>query len=263
MLYFLGHGDTQHIILMPGTASECFEFGWKAFDIAERVQTPVFVMSDLDLGMNQWMTEPFEYPDTPMDRGKILWEEDMKELKDRYGRYLDVDGDGIPYRTVPGNKDPRSAWFARGTGHDDYANYSEDSPTWERNMARLVKKFETARQYIPKPELNGSGKNKVGIIAFGSTRSAILEAQARLKTEDVKADFLRLKALPLHKSVRTFIDKHEMTYVVEMNRDGQLMTILEMDFPHMTDKLTSVTKHDGLPLTARFVTDAIVEKEQK
>lgn len=263
MLYFLGHGDTQHIILMPGTATECFEFGWKAFDIAERIQTPVFVMSDLDLGMNQWMTEPFEYPDTPMDRGKILWEEDMKELKDRFGRYLDVDGDGIPYRTVPGNKDPRSAWFARGTGHDEYARYSEDSPTYERNMARLVKKFETARQYIPEPEVIGNGKNKIGIIAFGSTRPAIIEAQARLKDEGIKTDFMRLKALPLRKKVRKFVEKHERTYVVEMNRDGQLMMIMEMDYPKLTSKLTSITKHDGLPLTARFVTDAILEKEQK
>lgn len=263
MLSFLGHGDTEHIILIPGTANECFEYGWRSFDIAERVQTPVFVMSDLDLGMNQWMTEPFEYPNTPMDRGKIVWEKELKDWKERFGRYVDVDGDGIPYRTAPGNKDPRSAWFARGTGHDEYANYSEDSPTFERNMERLVKKFKTARQYTPKPEKIGSGKNKVGIIAFGSTRAAILEAQDRLEAEGLKTDFMRLKALPPHESVREFIEKHENTFIVELNRDGQMLTILEMNYPDLSNKMTSVTKHDGLPLTARLVTEAILDKEQK
>ena len=130
--YFMGHGDTQHVILLPGSVNECFEFGWKAFDLAERLQTPVFVLSDLDFGMNQWMTKPFEYPDTPMDRGKVLWEEDLERLKGDWGRYLDVDGDGIPYRTLPGNRHPAAAYFTRGTGHDENARYTEDS----RGLAR-------------------------------------------------------------------------------------------------------------------------------
>ncbi len=148
---FMGHGDTQHVILLPGSVSECFEFGWRAFDIAERVQAPVFVLSDLDFGMNQWMTEPFKYPDTPMDRGKILWEADIEELKGQWGRYLDKDKDGITYRTIPGNKHPMGAYFLRGTGHDEYARYTEDSATWERMMNRLKSKYVTAKKFMPKP----------------------------------------------------------------------------------------------------------------
>ncbi len=148
---FMGHGDTQQVILLPGGVDECFEFGWKSFDLAERLQTPVFVLSDLDIGMNQWMSKPFEYPDTPMDRGKILWEKDLEELKGNWGRYLDKDGDGIPYRTVPGNKHPMASYFLRGTGHDENARYTEEASVWLRNMDRLKKKYETARKFVPAP----------------------------------------------------------------------------------------------------------------
>jgi 2-oxoglutarate ferredoxin oxidoreductase subunit alpha len=145
----MGHGDTEQIVLLPGSVYECFEFGWKAFDIAERLQSPVFVLSDLDFGMNQWMTPPFEYPDRPMDRGKVLWEEDIQRLKDQWARYADVDGDGIPYRTLPGNRQPGAGYFTRGTGHDESAHYTEDSETWHDLLERLHRKYVTARQYVP------------------------------------------------------------------------------------------------------------------
>ena len=161
MTYFISHGDANFVLLLPGTVNECFEFGWKALDLAERLQTPVIVLSDLDLGMNQWMTRPFQYPETPLDRGKVLWEEDLdkiiEEAKDKWGRYLDVDGDGIPYRTIPGNRHPSAAYFTRGTGHDEYAKYSEEPQVWERNLNRLAKKYNTAKQYIPQPILETHG----------------------------------------------------------------------------------------------------------
>ncbi|MBX3002779.1 MAG: 2-oxoacid:acceptor oxidoreductase subunit alpha [Anaerolineales bacterium] len=259
--YLLGHGDTQHILLLPGSASECFEFGWKSFDIAERMQTPVFVMSDLDLGMNTWMTKPFEYPNTPMDRGKILWEEDLEQLKD-WQRYKDIDGDGIPYRTAPGNKHPRSAWFARGTGHNDAAKYSERSEDWERNMERLRRKFITAASYVPKPEVLGDGKAKVGILSYGSADPAILEARDYLAEGGIATDYLRLRAVPFTDEVKTFIESHEHVYVIEMNRDGQMHKILRLEYPEQTMKLISLAKHDGMPLTAKWVQEAIELQEK-
>lgn len=260
--YFLGHGDTQHVVLLPGSANECFEFGWRAFDIAERLQTPIFVLSDLDLGMNQWMTKPFEYPDVDFDRGKVVWEKDLDEWTERWGRYLDIDGDGIPYRSIPGNKNPKSAYFARGTGHDEYAAYTEKSDDWERNMARLVKKFETARQYLPKAELTGSGKAKIGIIAYGSADPAILESLDQIKNEKLKADYLRVRSLPLGSEVRKFVEKHEKVYIVEMNRDGQLHQIMKIEYPELAVKMISLPKHDGLPLSASWVTNSILAQEK-
>lgn len=260
--YFLGHGDTQHVVLLPGSANECFEFGWRAFDIAERLQTPIFVLSDLDLGMNQWMTKPFEYPDVDFDRGKVVWEKDLDEWTERWGRYLDIDGDGIPYRSIPGNKNPKSAYFARGTGHDEYAAYTEKSDDWERNMARLVKKFETARQYLPKAELTGSGKAKIGIIAYGSADPAILESLDQIKNEKLKADYLRVRSLPLGSEVRKFVEKHEKIYIVEMNRDGQLHQIMKIEYPELAVKMISLPKHDGLPLSASWVTNSILAQEK-
>ncbi|MDA1330324.1 MAG: 2-oxoacid:acceptor oxidoreductase subunit alpha [Chloroflexi bacterium] len=261
--HFLGHGDTQNVMLIPGSAQECFEFGWKAFDIAERLQTPVFVMSDLDLGMNQWMSKPFEFPDVPMDRGKILWEEDMKDLKERWGRYRDVDGDGIPYRTAPGNKNPQSAWFARGTGHNEFAKYSEDSDMWEENMQRLSRKYESAHSLMPAPVLEQGKNAEIGIISFGSTDVAILEARDLLEQDGQGTDYLRLRAVPFTKEVKKFIEDHEVSYVVEMNRDGQMYKLLQLEYPELTAKLKSLTKHDGLPLNARWVSSAIIESEAK
>ena len=268
LIYFLGQGDTKHVVLLPGSVNECFEFGWKAFDLAERLQTPVFVLSDLDMGMNVWMTPPFEYPDKEIDRGKILWEEDMEKFEN-WGRYLDLDGDGITYRTLPGNRHPRSAYFARGTGHDEYANYSEDPGEWERNMDRLLTKFETARTLVPKPEIvtkEGAGTAntaRVGVLAFGSTDPAVREAQDYLNEDGMAVDYLRLRALPIVEEVREFIRSHERVYVVEMNRDGQLHQIVSLEVPDRATNLISLTKNDGLPLTANWIKCAILDEECK
>ncbi len=263
-VYFLGHGDTQAIILLPGSVQECFEFGWKAFDLAERMQMPVFVLSDLDLGMNQWMTRPFEYPDTPMDRGKILWEPDLEELKGVWARYHDQDGDGIPYRTVPGNKHPSAAYFTRGTGHDENARYTEDAGPWETNLARLKKKYETAKRFVPQPILEKTTASTIGIIAYGSSEPAVEEARINMaETENLKSDFLRLRALPFTNDVFDFINLHDCTYIVEANRDGQLCQIMRATFPEQAAKLRSIAHTDGLPLTAQWIQDAIVLQEKK
>jgi len=263
--YFLSHGDTQNVILLPGSVQECFEFGWKAFDLAERLQMPVFVLSDLDLGMNQWMTSPFEYPDAPLDRGKILWEKDLEKLNGSWARYRDVDGDGIPYRTVPGNRHPASSYFARGTGHDEFTRYSEDAATWEHNMDRIKQKYETARTLVPSAVIEKSRGATIGIIAFGSTEAAVHEARALLKKEHGLAiDFMRLRALPCTQEAFDFVKKHERLYVVEANRDGQLRQILSMVVPpDQTPKLRSVCHSDGLPLTARWVMKTLLEQEKK
>jgi 2-oxoglutarate ferredoxin oxidoreductase subunit alpha len=184
-------------------------------------------------------------------------------LKKEWGRYLDIDGDGIPYRTIPGNQNSKASYFARGTGHDEFAAYSEDSENWERNMRRLQKKFEAARKYVPEPILTGDGKADIGIIAFGSTEPAILEAIDLLKAEDIKADYLRIRALPLLDEIREFIVSHERSYVVELNQSGQLYQILNTEYGGVFDKLVSLTMLNGLPLTAEWVFDMISSKEQK
>jgi 2-oxoglutarate ferredoxin oxidoreductase subunit alpha len=261
---FMGHGDTQHIILLPGSVNECFEFGWRAFDIAERMQQPVLVLSDLDFGMNQWMTEPFQYPDATMDRGKVLWEEDMTKFNGNWGRYRDLDGDGIPWRTIPGNTNPASAYFARGTGHDEYARYTEEAPAWAAMMDRLAKKYQTAKQYVPGPIVEGDGGAEVGIIAFGSTQSAIQEARFKLeRNHGVKSEFLRIRAVPFADSVREFIQRHERVYVVELNRDGQLHQLLTIEYPEFATRLCSIAFNDGLPPTAKWVRESILAKEEK
>jgi 2-oxoglutarate/2-oxoacid ferredoxin oxidoreductase subunit alpha len=258
---FMGHGDTQSITLLPGDVYECFEFGWKAFDIAERLQTPVFILSDLDMGMNQWMSKPFEYPKTPMDRGKVLWEKDLEELKGNWARYLDKDGDGITYRTIPGNKHPMGAYFTRGTGHDENARYSEEAHIWYNNMERLKKKHETARNHVPEPVLHTTKGATVGIIGFGSTEAAIIEAMHQLETQhDIKADFLRIRALPFTKEVAEFINKYDQVFVVEMNRDGQMNQILTIEYPQQALKFKSVAYGDGMPASARWVREGILAK---
>lgn len=260
----MGHGDTDNIILLPGSVNECFEFGWKAFDIAERVQSPVIVLSDLDFGMNQWMSEPFKYPDTPMDRGKVLWEEDMDLIKDNWGRYKDRDGDGIPYRTVPGNTHPLSAYFTRGTGHDEFSKYSEDSQIWESLLLRLKQKFETAKQFLPDAVLECDNKSKEGIITFGSTTFAALEAVDRfMNQENRKFDLLRVRAIPFTKTIENFISSHDKIYVIEMNRDGQIYEELLIELPKFASKLVSIAYSDGMPPTARRIMKEIKQKETK
>jgi 2-oxoglutarate ferredoxin oxidoreductase subunit alpha len=262
LCYFLGHGDTKHIVLFPSNGNECFQFGWKAFDLAEKFQTPVFVLSDLDLGMNQWMTKPFKYPETPMDRGKILWEKDFENMTERWGRYLDIDGDGIPHRTVPGNRHPNSAYFARGTGHDPYTNYSEDPEVWAANMDRLARKFETARSAMPKPIIEHRDGANLGIISIGSTDPAIIEACDYLETEGLPIDYLRLRALPIDSDVIEFINNYDRVYVIEMNRDGQLHQILSIETPKTRTKLLSLTHNDGLQITAKWVQESIHAEER-
>lgn len=261
--YFLGHGDTQQVMLLPGSVTECFEFGWRAFDIAERLQTPVFILSDLDFGMNYWMTKPFEYPDTPMDRGKILWEEDLENMAEQWGRYKDVDGDGIPYRTVPGNRHPAAGYFTRGTGHDDYARYSEDNQNWYELLERLKKKYETARKYVPTPVIETMPEAEIGIIGYGSTDPAIQEARYMLSQHGIASDYLRVRSIPFTSEVADFVRSHERVYVVEQNRDGQLKQILTLDYPDRAMNFISLAYTDGLPLTARYVHDGIVAKEEK
>jgi 2-oxoglutarate ferredoxin oxidoreductase subunit alpha len=260
----MGHGDTQSVILLPGGVDECFEFGWKSLDLAERLQTPIFVLSDLDIGMNQWMCKPFEYPDTPIDRGKVLWEKDLEDLKGIWGRYLDKDGDGITYRTFPGNKHPMASYFLRGTGHDEYARYSEEVPTWIKNMDRLKKKYETAKKYVPAPVLHSTRGATVGIIAYGSTESAVQEARHQLNTQHgIKADFLRVRALPFTDDVAKFIAKYDQVFVVDMNRDGQMCQLLTLGFPASATKLVSVAYGDGLPASARWVREGILAQYKK
>jgi 2-oxoglutarate ferredoxin oxidoreductase subunit alpha len=257
---FLGHGDTKHVVLLPGTPTECFEFGWKAFDLAERLQTPVFVLSDLDIGMNLWMTEPFAYPGTPMDRGKVLSAEDVERLG-VFARYKDVDGDGIGYRTLPGNPHPLGAYLARGTGHDEHARYTERPEEWEANMERLWRKTDTARRLVPEPVLDRIPGARIGLIHFGSVDLALQEARAHLAREGVPTDSLRVRALPFTTHLAEFVEAHERIYVVEMNTDGQLRQLVQLEIPAQAGRIGSIRKNDGLPLTADWIERSLRSEE--
>lgn len=261
LAYSMGHGDVRNVILFPGSVTECFEFGWKAFDIAERLQTPVMVLSDLDFGMNQWMTKPFEYPDQPLDRGKVLWEDDLKKMSEKWGRYLDVDGDGIPYRTLPGNTLTNAAYFARGTGHDEYASYSEEPEVWERNLIRLRHKIDNNLHYLPKPVITNTKGADIAILSYGSTTDAIFEAMENLEEKGFKIDHLRMRSLPVAEEVKEFVRGHERNYVIELNRDGQLHQVLRLEIPDCSMKLISLSHLDGLPLTAEWVENQVTAKE--
>ena len=263
LAYFIGHGDTNTVILLPGSVTECFEFGWKAFDIAERWQGPVIVLSDLDFGMNQWMTRPFEYPDVPMDRGKVLWEKDMENLEEPWGRFLDKDSDGICYRTLMGNQHPGAAYFSRGTGHNEYARYSEDPREWENNLMRIRKKWDTIKPALPKPEIRLVPDAEIGFIGFGSTDSAIMEAVDILGQRGYKIDTMRLRSLPTSDEAKEFIQAHKRNYVIELNRDGQLCMILRNEMPWGTSQLLSLAHLDGLPLSAEWIVNAFIAQEDK
>ncbi|HTS79804.1 MAG TPA: 2-oxoacid:acceptor oxidoreductase subunit alpha [Myxococcaceae bacterium] len=258
---FLSHGDTRQILLFPGTVEECFRFGVAAFDIAERFQTPVFVMSDLDLGMNYWMSEPFPYPDKPISRGKVLSKEDLVRLGG-FERYRDVDGDGITYRTLPGTDHPGAAYFTRGTGHNEKAQYSERPDDWVNNLDRLERKMDTARRELPAPILDGTGA-EVGIIGYGSSHHALVESRDQmLREKGLKTDYLRVLAYPFSPEVQAFVERHQRVYVVEQNRDGQLAALLKLDLPaELITRLRPVAHIPGLPLDARSVTDEIVARE--
>jgi 2-oxoglutarate ferredoxin oxidoreductase subunit alpha len=259
--YNLSHGDTKHLVLLPGTVEECYSFARDAFDLADRFQTPVFVLSDLDLGMNLWMTKPFEYPDKPFDRGKVLSAAEIEELKGDWGRYRDVDGDGVPYRTLPGTDHPLAGYFTRGSGHDEDARYTESGEVYARNMDRLSRKFETARAAMPPPAVDAKG-SPIGIIAFGSTLNAIQEARERLREQGLEVDFLRVRALPLSKAVTDFVRDHARLYVVEMNRDGQLYDLIRLHLPaELVGRLSSIRRYDGQPVPADAITRPILELE--
>ncbi|MGE5221585.1 MAG: 2-oxoacid:acceptor oxidoreductase subunit alpha [Omnitrophica WOR_2 bacterium] len=260
---FMGHGDTQHVLLLPGTVGECFEFGWKAFDLAEQLQTPVLVLSDLDFGMNNWMTPPFQYPETPMERGKVLWEGDLERSGGKWARYLDVDKDGIPYRTLPGNRHSRAAYFTRGTGHDENAQYTEDPAAWEQMLKRLHLKFETARKLVPAPVIDTMSDAEIGIISFGSCDPAVVETRQRLAEMGYKTDYLRVRAIPFTPEIAEFVHNHKRIYVVEMNRDGQMDQLLRMEVPDHAGRLISLAHIDGLPLSADWVIRAFLDKEIK
>ncbi len=257
---FLGHGDTQQIMLLPGNLEECFEFGWRAFDLAERYQTPIFVLSDLDLGMNLWMSAQFRYPDEPMDRGKMLSAEDLDEIGE-FARYRDVDGDGIAYRTLPGTDHPKAAYFTRGTGHDDAAVYSERPEHYVENMERIARKLETARVNLPAPVISTQDGARIGLIGFGSSDPAIVEAIDRLKDEGMLVDYLRIRAVPFSDEVPQFIDAHERSYVIEMNTDGQMYQLLQLAAPENALKLSKLNLNNGLPLSARWITESVLKQE--
>jgi 2-oxoglutarate ferredoxin oxidoreductase subunit alpha len=258
----LSHGDTKHVMLLPATVKECFEFAIEVFDLAEQLQTPVFVLSDLDLGMNSWMSEPFAYPEKPIRRGKVLDAAQLKKLGG-FARYRDVDGDGIPYRTLPGTDHPAAAYFTRGSGHNDKALYSERPEDYENNMLRLARKFETARTMVPKPILEGDGRQKVGIIAFGTTHWAMVESRNQLDREyEIPCDYLRVRAYPFTQETHDFVARHDRVYVVEQNRDAQLLNLLKIDLdPVEVVKLRSVLHFNGLPIDARSITSQIAAQE--
>ncbi len=260
---FLSHGDTKHIMLIPSSVDECFSMAQDAFDLAEQFQTLVFVMSDLDLGMNNWMSDPFKYPEKPIQRGKVLSKEDLDRLGG-FSRYKDVDGDGIGYRTLPGTDHPAAAYFTLGSGHSEHAQYSERPDDFERNMERLNRKFETARAFVPRPEVS-TGKSKIGILAYGTSHWAILESRDQLRKEySIEADYLRLKAYPFTREVHDFVKQHDRVYVVEQNRDAQMLSLLKLDVePALVVRLRSIAHIHGLPLDARSVTDELMSMEGK
>ncbi len=261
---FLSHGDTKHIMLIPSSVAECFSMASDAFNLAEQFQTLVFVMSDLDLGMNNWMSDPFEYPTTPIKRGKVLAKEELDKLGG-FARYKDLDGDGVGYRTLPGTDHPAAAYFTRGSGHNDKSNYSERPDDYENNMERLNRKFETARSFVPRPEILKGANAKIGIIAYGTSHWGVIESRDQLRTEyGIETDYLRLRAYPFTREVHEFIEQHDRVYVVEQNRDAQMLSLLKLDLkPELTTRLRSISHLDGLPLDARSVTDELSTMEGK
>ena len=257
---FLSHGDTRHLMLFPASVEECYSMAIEAFDLAERFQTPVFVMSDLDLGMNTWMSKAFEYPKKPLDRGKVLDREILDRIG-RFGRYRDVDGDGIPYRSIPGDDMP--AFFCRGSGHNEWAQYSERPDDYKDNVDRLARKFETARNWLPEPVVEINRKASIGIVAYGTTHWAIVESRDQLLTEaDLQTSYYRVCAYPFRAALESFIERYDRVYVVEQNRDAQMLSLMKLDVrPELANRLRSVLHYSGDPVDARTVTDSILIQE--
>jgi 2-oxoglutarate ferredoxin oxidoreductase subunit alpha len=259
---YASHGDTKHILLFPASPTECFEFAARAFDIADRLQTPVIVMSDLELGMNEHICEPMDWDDNQgYDRGKVL-DATQLEAIEKFGRYLDVDNDGIPYRTYPGTHADKGAYFTRGSSHDPYAAYTEDGDVFADMMDRLELKLTTALQYIPKPEICNEGSNTLGLMFFGSTDSAIQEVLDSLTKKGIKLDTLRIKAFPFHDSVHEFLNEHELTYVIEQNRDAQLKSLLKIECNADNDKMQSILSYNGVLPSAQRIENEILNSMQ-
>jgi len=260
--YTLSHGDTKHLVLLPGTVEECYEFARDAFDYADRFQTPVFVLSDLDLGMNLWMTPEFKYPDKPFDRGKVLTKADLERLAGEWARYRDADGDGVPYRTLPGTDHPAAGYFTRGSGHDEHARYTESAEAYAANMDRLLRKLETARAGLPAPVIDETSKSPIGLIAFGSTHAAVVEARLALAADRRPVDYMRVRALPLSKQVEEFVSRHDRVYVVEQNRDGQVYDLIRLALPPaLVGRLRSIRHYDGQPIPADAIIEPLLESE--
>ena len=258
----LSHGDTKHPLLIPSSPEECFQMGMQAFDLAEQLQTPVFVMLDLDLGMNYWMSDPFEYPQAPLKRGKVLKAEDLDRLR-TFHRYQDIDGDGICHRTLPGTEHRLAAYFTRGTGHNQNAQYSERPSDWVRNIDRLARKFETARAMMPRPVVDVNEKAAVGLIGCGTSHYAIQESRQQLFDEHkLNTSYARVKAYPFNSEIADFIDRHDRVYVVDQNRDGQLRELILREIPaRLGPKVLSMRYYGGLPIDAQTVTDDVVHQE--
>jgi len=259
---YASHGDTKHVLLFPSDPGECFTMAQTAFDLAERLQTPVMVMSDLDIGMNDWMVPEFDFDENKVpDRGKVLSAEDLEEM-DAFYRYLDVDGDGIPYRTLPGTH-PKGSYFTRGSGHTKYGAYTESATEYQEVVDRLMVKWETARDLVPQPEIAYSKFNKAAILTVGSGNGACKEALDRLGQKNVGLNYCRVKAFPFSESVREFVDKHEVVYVVEQNRDAQLRALLILELDLRPDKLVPLLHYNGMPMNAGFVVDKVLEEISK
>jgi len=256
---YASHGDTKHIMLIPSTPTECFEMTAEALDLADRFQTVVFVMSDLDLGMNDHLTPALKWDDArSYDRGKVYTSEDLENME-KFGRYLDVDGDGIPYRTLPGTHPTKGSYFTRGTSRDEYARYTEKGDAYVRNVDRLVKKWQTAKSWMPKPEhLGNENQNNLGIIFFGTTYYAALEAMEMLQDEGISIDALRLKSFPFPEEVQSFIDNHDEVFVIEQNRDAQMRTLLINELNVSPSKLIPILHYDGMPIPATDICTKIV-----
>ncbi len=255
---YASHGDTKHVLLMPEDPYECFEFGAQAFDLADRLQTPIFVMLDLDIGMNEWLCKPLVWDEKhKLDRGKVLTAKELDEGK-QFGRYLDVDGDGIPYRTFPGTHPSKGAFFTRGTSKNRFAKYSEEGGDYVDNMQRLLRKFETAKSLVPAPVISKAAEPaRLGVIYYGSTAPAMSEALEALAAEGIHLDTLRVRAFPFADSVVDFVLDHDQVFVVEQNRDGQLRTLLVNECALDPARLVPILHYDGTPITARFITGAI------
>jgi 2-oxoglutarate/2-oxoacid ferredoxin oxidoreductase subunit alpha len=260
----LSHGDTRHPMFFPCSPEECFSMSLDAFNFAEQFQTPTFVMTDLDLGMNNWMADPFDYPTTPIKRGKVLDAEDLEKLGG-FARYKDVDGDGVGYRTLPGTNHPTAAYFTRGSGHNDKAQYTEREDDYIHNMDRLAHKFDVMRKHVPSSEVRIAEGARIGFVACGTSDYAVRESCDQLRNEHhIQASYLRLKAYPFTDQLQEFVQNHDRVYVVDQNRDAQLLGLMRLEFPaELIAKLRSLRYYGGLPLDARTVTDEIIRQEGK